>query len=206
LIGAWLASPDRAYAWADSEVYSHGWFPDNHVEKLVVNKDIRAAVVTCGDTWLLELAKEATEHASSFDNLAERLLPRLAAREWTPHKLNPQDGGFLAVGYSRLYSEICGYQIRYKEGFVPRKISLGLAWPHVREMHNVRAASDIAAVARAQMGEIEKDLPRAGGGRVTLAEISVGSIAQRIIVDFDREARVRRTVELERMSLAMRRA
>jgi hypothetical protein len=195
LIGIWIDG-DRGLAWSDSEVYNASGWPTGHRDKMAVNHNVGAVVVACGDTLLCDIGQEAVAATASFDQLIVSL-PAQARRDWYPPKWGDRGGRLLAIGYSKASGRIEGYEYFAADDFLIRQVTSKALSPYVREIESSR---DLRDVAKSQMAQVQKTIPDAGGGRVTLAEIERGGVIRlRTLIDFDIVAAVRRQIEVAKL-------
>jgi hypothetical protein len=178
LIGIWLTGPDRGFAWADTECYdaNRGFAPSRNVQKMAVNEQARAAVVANGCILMLDIAAEAMAATDVFDLFVDDL-PRLARRDWRPIDAVPRATA-LAVGYSHALRRMVGFCFDSRESFRPKRVITAEASPYVAgiEALHPTAPADILPFAQSQLREIRKLYPAAGGGSVTIAEVSSDSV------------------------------
>lgn len=196
MIGA-ICSADRAFLWADTEIYLDDQ-PCGHRAKIAVNEKARTVACAAGDTLLLDVLFEAVERVVDHDELITAL-PGFAARNWwRPRRIKYTTGPrVLAVGWSRQLGRLAGHEF-LADDFRPR-VFRAAATPYVPEIEGIYPGepADLLGLAQAQMREVQKVMPLAGGGKVTLAEISRdGAIALRTLYDFDVAAHVRRQIQV----------
>jgi SAM-dependent methyltransferase len=187
LIGIWLRAPDHAFAWADSETYRSG-DPCGHRMKMVLSDRAGIVAVAAGDTLLIDLLAHVVDQVESLDDLADKL-PRAARADWNPPAHLRVKGApcarVLAVGCGP-WRTLAAYRFVADGGFAPQSVSGFELSPYVRaiERCNPRQPRDLLPIAHLQMVEVQKILPDAGAGSLTVAELRGRSITLHPFFDF----------------------
>ena len=180
LIGIWLTEPDRAFAWCDTQIFridGNSLTPSGHSQKMAVNDDACAVVVTMGCKLMSDIAAEVTARCIMFDLLVDAL-PVQARRDWHPLEDIPSARA-LAAGYSHTLRRIVGFEFASGDGFVPRRVLTMAAFPYCREAESLfpREPADLLGIAQIQTLEIQKLAPKAGHSELIVADIRRGAIS-----------------------------
>lgn len=177
LIGAWLTEPGRAFVWCDDECYRLNGAPAGHIQKMAVNHEAEAVVVSMGDNLMIDIVAEVVPRYIIFDLLVDALAA-WARQHWYPTKRGVESALALAVGYSHRCGRFVGYELPYFDKFQPRLITTMAAWPYCTEAENLfpREPADLLGVAQRQMLEIQKILPQAGISNLIVAKMRRGMI------------------------------
>lgn len=174
LIGIWIER-DHAFAWADSESYDDKK-PAGHVLKLAVNERMMVAGVASGQIFTMSAIKQAVAQAANFDELVDRLPTHLRMHRnfWEATK------GIwtcATVGWSRRFGRLIGAFFRTQSNYEATFVT-SFSMPYVRGLKDLYPgdASDVFSFARTQMTEVQREVPLAGDGLVTVARISRSAI------------------------------
>lgn len=194
IVGA-ICSADRAFLWADTEMYRDDQ-PCGHRTKIAVSEEGRVVACAAGDELLLDVLFDAIGRVVDYDELITAL-PGFAARNWWRSRRIEYTTGprVLAVGWSRRLGRLAGYEF-LADDFRPRGFRAA-ATPYVPEIEGIYPGepADLLGLAQAQMREVQKVMPSAGGGTLMVADVRPRSIT---LHDFDFDA----TRLLRRRSLA----
>lgn len=180
IIGA-VTDADRAFVWADTQVY-HDGTPSTHTAKLVVNPTGR--FLACGTGWdeLLREADHAAGDAVSLDAVLLTLpdLLRTQAAATAKGLENPADfraNVYLVAGYSTRLRRIVAHVMEAERFFVPRPVS---AWcsPDVPDLRAMGAAcwGDLAGVFTQQAVQMEREFKHAVTGAIVGATVTAKEV------------------------------
>ena len=183
LIGAWSVNPETAFIWADTEHYRNQE-PAGHGIKLAINQQSGVVGAHTGDTFGAAAIASAVRFAGSFDELLIGL-PVMARRAAAETLELPRFADsvalwlFIAVGWSRKLSRLVGVTLEAKTGFVPNYFTRCVARPYVFGLESLHPnePADIIGFAQDQMRWVQKKLPAAGEGTVTIARVRRGDIS-----------------------------
>jgi hypothetical protein len=173
LIGFWLVNDERALVWADTEHYLRNGAPNGeHNLKLAINRLTGVVGTHAGDTFGYQLLADAITAGPGIDILISKLRPAVCSfadngpQEWT------QKWTFCVAGWSTGTGKMHGIRLRADDDFRGEWLH-HFAAPHVRgfETLNPREPEGLLTFARAQMREIQKQVPLAGDGSLTVADI-----------------------------------
>jgi hypothetical protein len=160
-------SGNRAFLWADSEVYVKGR-PVGHRKKVLTNSRAGVAAALTGTMYGLNVLGEFVLDCSSFDDL----LSDLPAHLWEARcEFDDYTSGWSVVAAGRCRSGwIAAAILSVRENDVKAERVQSFTYPFV-PMIRLDTVASICTVAEYQMSELRKSWPLAGAGRLTVAAL-----------------------------------
>ncbi|HEX3919177.1 MAG TPA: hypothetical protein VHW60_17710 [Caulobacteraceae bacterium] len=177
-LGFQILAPDRAVAWADSEVFVDDE-PDGDRCKLFVNPLARFVVVGSGRMAIFTDAVEAMTRYLTFDEAVSELpgALRRSARHYSDTEIAaraPLDSATVAVvGSSQQYGRIVGAVLHLHRDFEPLTPQPSYLSPYVAGAGRLTTdRHGIISIASEQLVELRRFLPLASGGALVTAEVT----------------------------------
>lgn len=210
VLGFQVISPDRAFAWCDSEVFSGTeGIPTGHALKVAVNALGVFIVAGSGRLGPFRDAADAVVMCQTFDEAIARLpcAMRLACRAYASEEVSaraPLRGQTIAaVGFSHSRRAIVGATFDLQNDFepvVPRRrfLSPPIDGARVADPHSA------ISVAQWQLAVLRREFAAATGGALILAEITPAGINCGPIFDFTTGRLLRRAPDLSDRAAAAR--
>lgn len=167
------AGGDCAWAWADTEIYASGE-PSGHQPKVFVNSPAALVGIGTGRYGLLLALEAAVRDANSFDQAADAA-PAAICDTWAAlvRWLEPRPSDawqrFALVGYSEKLGRLVGVTFGTNRG--PATIGTHWSSPTI-EPHRVTDEHSVIAAVTEQMLRVQRDIPGAGAGSITLATVT----------------------------------
>lgn len=187
ICGIATTGPDRATAWADSEVYTESR-PDGFASKLFVHALAGIILTGTGPLAMLRNAADELQLAPDLDSLAESVASCLcrSAADCRDHPRIAAEmvdlAAVAAIGHSHRLGRMIGLVWRSPD-FVP---VITTAWCSPRADDGYADASDadaIIATAQGQLEVVRRTIPTATGGTLIVAEVQSGSVVTRPLFD-----------------------
>jgi hypothetical protein len=170
-------SAERALLWCDSEIYQNGK-PIGHFPKMAVSNLAHAVVVGAGTTWTNILSAEVLTEAASLDQIVSGLAN-------IHQKTTCRDATILVAGWSHQFSHLVSFVFRGSRLYEPFMTN-AFELPGIGDHVTPEGADDIVPIAQRQMIEIRRDIPDAGAGQLTVAQITRDAITIRPLYDLGR--------------------
>lgn len=218
IIGAHIVSHHRALVWCDSEMYtsteaeprerSEDEFeyrasvlrklerpgpmvnpychrgqsePQGHISKMSVNNLLFAVTVATGTGLTLRIAGGLLQVARSTAALVEDLEAELRKQD--------ERSTVVLVAWSQRQSRFASFVFAHGRNYVPM-LTTSVVLPAIDELTSLEYAEDVVSTARKQMVEIKREIPRAGKGMLTVAELTPEAITIRPMFDFGKDAAI----------------
>jgi hypothetical protein len=180
LIGAWIEQ-DHAFLWADTESYGANGTavegqPAGHILKLVHNRRAGVAAALAGTVAGCRRLKNAVDFVDSFDEFIDGISNYLRAeRQHLIKDLDPALPAWvvIAAGWSRRFGRMVGVTWDSRTDFAAEQLMRGRAHPHVDSFYTLDPSdpAEVVSLAQAQMREVQRAVPMAGQGTLTVATI-----------------------------------
>lgn len=189
ILGVHAISAGRAIVWADSELYYRG-LPTGECEKIVVNRYLGLVGVGSGRDVALRLVDEHVSAANSLDLLLERLPAVLRRVPWRFPGGERMNADYVVCAFDHRVRRVVAFAYSSADGFSPRAVR-GFVVPDTRGGPYAETADDCISVAQDQLSAMQRQMPAATGGVLTMATITADGVDKRAIFDFRRACMLR---------------
>ena len=191
IAGCFLAGPDLALVWCDTETFSGGR-PGKHRNKLVVNVAAGLACTGAGWSGLSDAAAHVADRALNIDDAIPRLgapLRETALKMCKDTHLHPAEIGRATIclaGWSHRMGRVVAYEAAGSALFQPVLITrLASPWPEGwDDAFRPDDPASLADLARRQLGLLRESWPDAEAGILSLAVIRPGHVEAGPFLDF----------------------